>query len=215
MTEINPNDLSYKAFHGCYEQKQCMASKCSNVLDCLAFFCWVRTLFFSWMDKLISWQWLVFFCFIHGQREMCLSLGQVVSKIYSSTSNFYLPWTIGQRFCRTLWKRLERTRSLQPMALVRFNFSETDYVIIYVHLDNRMYWTAAAEWPRQRERREESSLLGLKVWRLNWVEQRPGFQPWPGFEGAGIEWKSTVDSEASGRRLAPLEAEEKGEKIHN
>lgn len=77
-----------------------------SVEICSAFFCHVRTFIFSWMDKFISYQRLVpvFICFtICGQREMCLPLGQVVSKIYASESNFYLSRTSGQRFCRTLF----------------------------------------------------------------------------------------------------------------
>ena len=44
---------------------------------------------------------LIFFI-ICGQREMCLSLRQVVPKIYWSESNLYFSQTIGQRFCCTL-----------------------------------------------------------------------------------------------------------------
>lgn len=105
-TEITPNGPGYQAFHGCYIQKERMASKRWNLLDCSAFFYYLRTIIFSWMDKFISCQRLVpvFTCFIIcGQREMCLFLGQVVSKIYASESNFYLPRTIGQKFCRALF----------------------------------------------------------------------------------------------------------------
>lgn len=105
-TEITPNGPGHQAFHGFYIQKESMASKRWNLLDCSAFFYYVRTLIFSWMDKFISCQRLapVFICFIIcGHREMCLFLGQVVSKIYASESNFYLPRTIGQKFCRALF----------------------------------------------------------------------------------------------------------------
>ena len=33
---------------------------------------------------------------------MCLSHGQIMSKVFLSELNFYLSWTIGHRFWRTL-----------------------------------------------------------------------------------------------------------------
>jgi len=85
-------------------------------------------LLLSRMDKFTSWQRLlpVLICFIIcRQREMCLSLRQVVSKIYWSESNFYFSQTIGQRFCCTLCvlhrdqylKRKKRKRILIAYSL--------------------------------------------------------------------------------------------------
>lgn len=95
-TEINPYGPGYQAFHEGYIQKESMASKRWNLLDCSAFFCYVRTFISSWMDKFIFCQRLVivFSCFIiRRQREMRWFPWQVVSKIYASESNFYLPRT--------------------------------------------------------------------------------------------------------------------------
>lgn len=54
-TEITPNGPGYQAFHGCYIQKERMASKRWNLLDCSAFFYYVRTLiFFEWINLYLA-----------------------------------------------------------------------------------------------------------------------------------------------------------------
>ena len=60
--------------------------------------------FHEWINLYLSIGLLpVSICFsICGLREMCLSLGQDMAKIYLSKSNFYLSQTIRQTFCRSL-----------------------------------------------------------------------------------------------------------------